>query len=151
MTVITNRPGPAPSEIARIGRRMGGDRNEVNETEGQKTELLPSSTTSVSKSGVVSNAPAATGKLGETVKPDPGTGAVSDSNLAHAQALAAKADPNGPLPAKGKPAMAHKMVGTPQGTHTPAAHPTHHGGVAGTETPPAFSQAKDNTHIDPLG
>jgi hypothetical protein len=123
--MVTNRPGPSPQEIARISRRMGGTRNEVNETE----------------STLISNVPAATGALGETVKPDPGTG-VSDPNLAHAQLLAGSTpsrplvnatDPN--LPTPGKPAVAHKKVAT---AHTPPVH-----GAA--ETAPLFSQAHDNT------
>ncbi len=124
MTMVTNRPGPAPSELARIARRMGGIRNEVNETE----------------STLISNVPAATGQLGETVQPDPGTG-VSDPNLAHAQLLAGSApsrplvDANAPVP--GKPAVAHKKVAT-AAPHTPPAH-----GAA--ETAPLLSQAHDNT------
>ena len=133
MTVVTNRPGPAPSEIARIARRMGGTRNEVNETE----------------STLISNAPAATGKLGETVASDP---AITDPNLAHAKALAAK-DPNGPLPTHGKPAVAHKKVATSTlvnatapatqpttgSAHTPPVHPQR------LETAPNFQQVHDNT------
>jgi hypothetical protein len=131
MTMVTNRPGPAPSEIARIARRMGGTRNEVNETE----------------STLISNVPAATGQLGETVKADPGTG-ISDPNLVHAQLLAGSTpsrslvnatDPN--LPTPGKPAVAHKKVATAATavtSHTPPAH-------GATETTPLFSQAHDNT------
>jgi hypothetical protein len=128
MTVVTNRPGPSPQEIGRIARRMGGTRNEVNETESTL---------------ISSNAPAATGKLGETVQPDAGTGVntpAGQAALEHAKLLAGSApsrplvnatDPNAPVP--GKPAVAHKKVATA------VAHQPH------SETPPMFSQAYDNT------